>query len=117
MSMIANAVFAAAALSSLGGMSSTARAAGKAPDATLRFVSANAALAGISFGMNAVDGRSLLLDQRTSTHLAGGRRTIWYSCPNEPMSQGITFDFVPGTRYELACRAGQAAQVRVAEDC
>jgi len=112
MSMLANAVF-AAALAATGGTS-------QPQDATLRFVASDSALVGISFGMSAVDGRTLLLDQRTSTHLAAGRRTIWYSCPNEAgMQEGsaLSFDFVPGKRYELACRSGLPAQIREAEDC
>ena len=117
MSMLANAVFAAAVAAS--GTSPAPSGAGEPKDATLRFVSSEAALVGISFGMNAVDDRALLLDQRTSTHLAAGRRTIWFSCPNEPaLKDGsrISFDFEPGKRYALSCGSGQA-QIREDENC
>ena len=118
MSMLATAMFAAAIVSA-GGTNAPVNPNSDPQGATLRFVSSGAVLAGISFGMNSVDGRMLVLDQRTSTHLAGGRQTIWYSCPNEPTLQdaAVTFDFVPGKRYELVCRSGQAAQVRIAEGC
>jgi len=118
MSMLATAIF-AAAIAATGANNAPVSPTGEPQDATLHFVSPGAALAGISFGMNSVDGRTLFLDQRTSTHLAGGRQTIWYSCPNEPTLQdsAVTFDFVPGKRYELVCRSGQAAQVRIAEGC
>ena len=110
MSMLATAVF-AAALAATGSTS-------QSQDATLSFVASGSPLVGISFGMSAVDGRTLVLDQRTSTQLAAGRRTIWYSCPNEAGMQGaLSFDFEPGTRYELACRNGLPAQIRAAEGC
>ena len=119
MSMLATALF-AASLATVSGASAPAPATSAPQDATLRFVAAKSVLAGISFGMNTVDGRPLLLDQRTSIQLGAGRRTIWYSCPNEPMSaQGspITIDVKAGTRYELVCRAGQQAQIRAAKGC
>jgi hypothetical protein len=113
MSVLATAAF--AALATIGATGSPSQTAAVSRDATLNFVSSNSVLAGISFGMNAVDGRSLLLDQRTSTRLAAGRRTIWYSCPG---AQGgaISFDFAPETRYELSC-GSLGAQIRVAEGC
>ena len=118
MSMLATAVI-AAAIATFGGANIPSQKPSETPAATLHFVAANSTLAGISFGMNAVDGRTLLLDQRTNTQLAAGRRTIWYSCPNEPAAQvgALTFDFAPGTRYELTCRSGLGAQIRVAEGC
>ena len=98
----------------------TLSTAGAPPqDASLRFVSKQPVLVGISFGLNAVDGRALVLGQRTATQVAAGRRTIWYSCPNGPlMSEGssLSFDFVPGKNYELSCGSG-GAQIRVAEGC
>ncbi|MGH8030117.1 MAG: hypothetical protein ACREO3_09295 [Arenimonas sp.] len=117
MSTLATAILAAtvAAL----GTNPTVHGAGEPQEATLRFVSSEVALVGISFGLDAVDQRALLLDQRTSTQLAAGRRTIWFTCPNEPATRDgsrLTFDFVPGKSYELSCGSGQA-QIRIAEGC
>ena len=110
----------ASALLAAGGHSIPANAATQPLDASLSFVSKDTPLIGVSFGLNAVDGQVLLLDQRSSTHVASGLRTISYTCLNEPQMAGssrVIFDFVPGEKYELVCRSGQSAFIRPAEEC
>jgi hypothetical protein len=91
----------------------------QAKDAVLQYVAPFQVLTGVSYGMSAVDSRPLFLDQRASTHVASGLRTVWYSCPNEAPASGgsrLSFEFEPGRVYELVCRAGQQAEIRAA-DC
>lgn len=87
-------------------------------DATLRFDAQASPLVGVSFGLDAVDSRRLIFDQRKSVQLGAGLRAIEYSCPGEmsvSRASVIRFEFEPGRDYELVCRAGQA-QIRIAED-
>ena len=89
-------------------------------DAALGFIAGDTALTGVSFGLTAVDGQSLLWNQRTNTYVASGRRTIWYACPGaEQMSGGsrLTFDFDPGQQYVLVCRSGEEALIRISDGC
>ena len=84
-------------------------------EARLQYVAPFQPLAGISYGMTAVDGQPLILGQRVGTQVASGFRTVWYSCPDDPQgsnSQG--FDFKAGQTYELVCRDGQQAEIREA---
>lgn len=86
-------------------------------DASLLYVAQFQPLAGISYGMTAVDGRPLILDQRVIARVAPGLRTVWYSCPNGSKGTGgsrLSFNFKAGQAYELACREGQQAEIRVA---
>ncbi len=95
-------------------------AVNKPQDVSLRIVADGSTLAGISFGLNAVDEQARLFDQKASTRVATGVRTIWYSCPDEPEMAGgtrVTVDFAPDTKYELVCRSGQPAVVRPVDEC
>jgi len=88
-------------------------------DAQLAFVARGTPLAGISFGIEAVDGQRSGYGGRMSTRVLAGRRTVWYSCPGQPAMDGgsrMSFDFEAGRRYELACEAGKQAVIRPA-DC
>lgn len=99
--------------------------AGAAPDttrapATLQFRSQAGALAGISFGIDAVDARRNVLGERLQAQVAAGHRTIRYSCPNEAAPRDgsrISFDFEAGASYTLTCRAGGEAEIRRTDDC
>ena len=87
--------------------------------ATLSFDTSGNVLAGISFGIEAVDSRPTFLGDRRATQVPAGVRTVSYSCPgSDPSTQGarITFDFAEGGAYRLTCRSGQAAIIR-ADDC
>ena len=96
------------------------RPAAPARDASLRFVSQSALPVEIFQGLTAVDKRSLILDQRASTRIASGTRTVFYICPDQPQPAGgsrLSFDFQAGQAYELVCRAGQQAEIRPAQNC
>lgn len=119
MKRIAISLFALSLLAA-GSYSAPVNAATQHQDALLRFVSKDSTLIGVSFGLSAVDGQVLLFDQRSSTHVASGLRTISYTCLDESQMAGssrVTFDFVPGQKYELVCRSGQSALIRPAEEC
>jgi hypothetical protein len=91
-----------------------------APTATLQFVDKDMPLAGISYGIDFIDGNRNAFGQRVSTAVPAGTRTVWYTCPGEaPMSSGsrLSFDFKAGERYELVCRTGQDALIRRADNC
>ena len=110
----------ASALAATAAGTPPAEPAAPSDDAVLRFVAPFHALAGISHGMTAVDGRPLILDQRATTRVASGLRTVWYSCPDESQATGVSslsFDFKAGQAYELVCRAGKPAQILAADGC
>ena len=89
-------------------------------DAVIHYVSPFQTPVGYIYGMSAVDSLPLVLDQRSSTRVASGLRTVWYSCPNELAMAGgsrLSFDFKAGGTYELVCHAGQRAEIRTAEEC
>ena len=89
-----------------------------AADASLRFVAKDQPLAGISFGIDAIDGQRRGYGQKTSARLLAGRRTVWYTCPGQASAGArMSFDFEAGGRYELDCSAGPEAVIRRAEDC
>jgi hypothetical protein len=86
-------------------------------EAVLQYVAPFQSLAGISYGMTAVDNQALILDQRTTARVASGLRTVSYSCPNESSMAGgsrLSFNFKAGQMYELVCREGQPAEIRAA---
>ena len=86
-------------------------------EAVLQYVAPFQALAGISYGMTAVDNRALILDQRTTARVASGLRTVSFSCPNASSLAGgsqLRFNFKAGQAYELVCREGQPAEIRAA---
>ena len=94
--------------------------ASAAEPATLHFVSPESELVGNTFGMDAIDARALVLDERDSTPLEAGMRTVWYSCPGETAAAGasrMSFAFEAGKRYELVCRAGREATIVEADGC
>jgi hypothetical protein len=91
----------------------------QARGASLRFVSGSLLPVEIFQGLNAVDNQQLILAGRTSTRVAAGVRTVFYTCPNQPQPAGgarLSFDFQADRAYELVCRAGQPAEIRAA-DC
>ena len=91
-----------------------------AADATLTFVSPEAAFIGNAFGMDAVDDRMLVLDSRSYTKVASGVRTIRYACPDAVASavgSYLTHDFEAGKHYELVCSAGRQATIRESDSC
>lgn len=90
------------------------------PEASLSFVSKDQTLLGVVYGIDAVDAQPRVYGQRLSASVSAGKRTAWYSCPNEPQMSGssrITFDFVAGQHYELICQTGKAAVIRSQDDC
>jgi hypothetical protein len=96
---------------------STSQPTTQSSDALLQYVAPFQALAGISYGMTAVDSQPLILDQKVTTRVASGLRTVWYSCPNEAQMSGgsrLSFNFKAGQAYELVCRDGQQAEIRTA---
>ena len=87
-------------------------------DASLRFVAKDQPLAGISFGIDAIDGQRSAYGQKTSARLLAGRRTVWYTCPGQASAgASMSFEFEAGGRYELDCGAGPEAVIRRADDC
>jgi|SRR5690348_3342014 len=88
------------------------------PPATLSFSSQTQVLDGYVYGLEAIDGRDLGYGQKVSTDVAAGHSTIQYSCPGESNagSSVLTFEFLPGRKYELVCGFGEEAQIRPA-DC
>jgi len=93
---------------------SVAQPAPQPRNAVLQYVAPFQALAGISYGLTAVDGQPLILDQRVTTHVDPGVRTVWYSCPNASGGSRLSFDFQAGQIYELVCREGHPAEIRAA---
>lgn len=88
--------------------------------ATLRFQSKASVLAGISYGIDAVDARRSVLGERLQAEVPAGLRTIWYSCPGEAAPREgarISFAFEAGASYTLSCRAGQDAEITRSDDC
>jgi hypothetical protein len=88
--------------------------------ATLTFHSEGQLLAGSVYGLDAIDEQTRFFGQRLSAEVAAGHRTVRYSCPTAPAMDGgsrLTFDFIPGGKYELVCRSGQAAEIRRTDDC
>jgi hypothetical protein len=88
--------------------------------ASLSFASEDQVLAGIAYGIDAIDAMPSILGQRLSASIPAGQRTVWYSCPNEPRMTGgsrITFDFDAGHRYQLVCRPGRGAEIRPSDEC
>ena len=88
-----------------------------AQTASLAFV-ADTPYVGAAYGIEALDGHRRVYGERLAADVAAGHRTVAYVCP--AASGGDTaqlgFDFEPGRRYELVCRAGQPAVIRAA-DC
>ncbi len=86
-----------------------------AKPATLSFVAKGDALAGISYGIDAVDSQPSLFGKRRATQVLAGVHTVWYSCPGEAAPRDgarITFDFAEGGAYQLVCQGGKGAVVR-----
>ena len=87
--------------------------------ATLTFDTRGNVLAGISYGIDAVDSRATFLGDRRETRVAAGLRTVSYSCPaDDGSTRGghITFNFDEGSAYRLSCRHGEAEVIR-ADSC
>jgi hypothetical protein len=91
-----------------------------ASPATLQFDAMGGVLAGISYGIDAVDARPSLFGDRRAASLAAGIRVVSYSCPGTPGAspgvQAIRFDFAAGRAYRLVCMPGGSAEIRPA-DC
>lgn len=107
----------ASALATTTPSTSASQTTAQAEVALLQYVAPVQSLAGISYGMTAVDSQPLILDQRATTRVASGLRTVWYSCPNESKMTGgsrLSFNFKAGEVYELVCRDGQQAEIRAA---
>lgn len=88
--------------------------------AELKFASENQMLAGIAYGIDAIDAQPRFFDQRVATNVIAGQRTIQYSCPNTPQTDGasqLTYTFEAGHRYELVCQEGHAALIRESDEC
>ncbi|MCI4568506.1 hypothetical protein [Lysobacter sp. CFH 32150] len=91
-----------------------------AEPASITFVSEDQTLVGIAYGIDAIDSQPRAFGQRLSANVTAGLKTVWYSCPNDPqMKEGsrITFNFVGGHHYELACRPGKDAVIRPSDEC
>jgi hypothetical protein len=84
--------------------------------ATLSFNSQTQVLDGYAYGIEAVDGQALGFGQKLSAEVAVGRKTVLYSCPNNSGGSALTFDFLPGRKYELVCNPDAEAEIRPA-DC
>ena len=90
-----------------------------AKPATISFVAKGDALAGISYGIDAVDSQPSLLGNRRATQVLAGVHTVSYSCPGEASSRGgasLTFNFAEGGAYQLVCRGGKGEMIRN-DDC
>lgn len=88
--------------------------------ASLSFVSESQVLAGMVYGIDAIDAQTRIFGQRLAANISAGRRTVWYSCPNAPQMTGgsrLTFDFEAGRRYQLVCRTGKDAEIRLSDEC
>lgn len=113
-------VFAVSAVAATGGQTEPAPPQQSSEVASVTFVSEAQMLTGITYGIDAVDGQPRAFGPRLAVEVAAGLRTVWYSCPDEPqMKDGsrITFNFVGGRQYELACRPGKDAVIRPSDDC
>jgi len=89
-------------------------------EASLHFDEQASPLSGLSYGLDAVDGRRLILDDRKAIVLDPGQRVVAYSCPGaRPFAQAqpIHFEFEAGTNYELVCHEGRGAEIVVAKGC
>ena len=107
----------ASALAATAPSTSTSQPTTQSQEALLQYVAPFQALAGISYGMTAVDSQPLILDQKVTARVASGLRTVWYSCPNQSQMTGgshLSFNFKAGQMYELVCRDGQQAEIRAA---
>ena len=119
MSSLASLLF-VSALAAIGGQSTPASQSPQPQQASLSFVSQDQILAGITYGIDAIDAQPQVFGRRLSANVSAGQKTIWYSCPNEPQVAGgsrITFDFKAGSRYELVCRSGKDAEIRSSDEC
>ena len=70
-----------------------------------------------SAGIDGIDSQRTVYGERLSADLSSGRRTVWYTCPDQPAMEGgsrMTFDFEAGEVYELVCHAGGGAEIRPA---
>ena len=88
--------------------------------ASLRFDAGATTLAGISYGIDAVDSRPSLFAERMQARIPAGLRTVWYSCPNEAAPREgarLRFEFEAGADYRLVCRPGRDAEIRRADNC
>jgi hypothetical protein len=105
----------AAATAATGMDSPDAEAASE--QARLVFDTTRQPFAGTAIGIDGIDSERTVYGARMSVDLAPGRRTVWYTCPDEPAMEGgarLTFDFEPGEGYALVCRAGREAEIRPA---
>jgi len=109
-------LFVAAALAAAGTSSPTAAQAAKPDPVTLSFNLANQNLAGVLYGIEAIDASPQTFGKLVNTELVAGRRTIWYSCPTGSRSS-LTYDFSAGGKYELVCNPGQDAEIRRIDEC
>jgi hypothetical protein len=91
-----------------------------AATASLTFKAKGAVLVGTAYGLDAIDDEPRIYGQRTSAEFLAGRRTVAYTCPDTPIGidgSRLTFDFQAGSHYELVCRNGQEAEIRVTDGC
>lgn len=87
--------------------------------ATLTFDTGGNALAGISYGIEAVDSRPTFLGDRRATRVQAGLRTVSYSCPSADgttQDARVTFNFAGGAAYRLVCGRDEGAIIRT-DDC
>ena len=108
------------ALSAAGGQAVPAAQPPSSEPASLSFVSNVQALAGIAYGIDAIDAQPSFFEQRVSANVSAGRRTVSFSCPDTPQMTGgshLTFDFVAGRHYELVCEPAKDAVIRPADEC
>jgi hypothetical protein len=87
--------------------------------ATLAFDSGIEALAGITYGLEAVDEQELAFGQKLATSVPTGTRTVRYSCPANGEGDGngtLSFEFEAGQKYQLVCLPDAHAEIR-AGDC
>ena len=86
-----------------------------ASSVVLQFASGGNPLAGVSFGLRAVDRVPVLPGQRSLAHLRPGLRTIEFTCPAAMgVTQQLQFDFPADGTYEVVCSAGKPASIRAA---
>jgi hypothetical protein len=91
-----------------------------AATASLTFKAKGAALVGTVYGLDAIDDEARVYGQRASAEILAGRRTVSYTCPDAPLGidgSRLSFDFEAGSHYELVCRAGQQAEIRLVDGC
>ena len=57
---------------------------------------------------------------RVAAEVLAGRRAVAYTCPDMPLGVDgarLDYEFAAGSAYELVCRPGQSAAIRLVDDC